>query len=365
MRKQFHLLIKLFITCAVLWILVLLFVQNGLPNFKGSDLIRHLQNVEVRKPGEQTLEQGIYKSQTLTEIKRPKKVDIVKISAISKGGVLQDVQISKAVSIEDGIKGGRNRTKPCRLLPDIMIIGFEKCGTMTLRSYLGTHPEIFISKSNLSIPYFNSYNYTSLEEFTKNKSCTPAGKLRLEKIATPGIAEKAYESVPDIKLLAVVREPVDRAMSHHVHRIAREKENSLAFDSVVKSVMDNGLFKASVLFRQSTYIDRLQQWIQTYGLDKIYILDGDNFIKNPAVELKNVEKFLGITPYFSEEHFEYNPIKKFYCIKIQGYNTCMNSDKGRPHQVMSNATRKRLQNYFRPFNEKLFRTTGRNFSWNY
>ena len=301
-----------------------------------------------------------------------------------KALVLQEFQVRNKMSLEGtGKQSSKNvittvvvdkteaqRPVDCKLYPDILIIGFEKCGTMTLRSYLASHPEIFITKSNLSIPYFNSLNYTSFEEFTKNVACTPRGKLRLEKISTHGRAEKAHERLPDIKLLAIVREPVERAMSHHLHRIARNKETAYNFDVLIESLLNGHTkksVKTSVLFRQSTYIIRLQQWIQTYGISRIHIVDGDNFIKNPAFELKKVEQFLGILPHFSDEHFVYNPVKRFYCLKLTGNDTnrCMNGDKGRPHPEMSTTTRKRLQQYFKPFNEKLFVTLGRNFSWIY
>ena len=286
-----------------------------------------------------------------------------KASSLQEYQILHKEDLTKTIDVK--------RPKDCKLYPDVLIIGFEKCGTMTLRSYLGTHPQIYISNANLSIPYFNSAAYyESLETFTKNMSCTPHGKLRLEKISTQGLAVKAHETLPNIKLIALVREPVDRAMSHHVHRIARNKEGSTDFDFLIKFLLDesaNGARKSSVLFRQSTYIDRLQQWLQTYGRDKMLVLDGDNFIKDPATEINKVEKFLNISSYFTKDRFVFNPVKKFYCLKTGKNDTsgCMNKDKGRPHQNMSDITRRRLQDYFRPFNEKLFRVLGQTFSWNY
>ena len=260
-----------------------------------------------------------------------------------------------------------NRSSNCRLLPDILIIGFEKCGTMTLRKYLSSHPSIYITNTNLSIPYFSLKQYQSLEKFTENMSCTPNDQLRLEKISTTGIASKAYETVPNIKLIAIVREPVERALSHHVHRIAREKEQVNDFDVVINRILDGGaMTRSSVLFRQSLYVDRLSQWLQTFGIDKIHFVDGDHFVKDPASELRKLERYLNIIPYFTKDHFIYNPEKKFFCLRAEGnVNGCMNTDKGRPHPVMSNHTRRRLQLFFKPYNEKLFSIIGRNFSWNY
>ena len=295
----------------------------------------------------------------------PRKSDYSK----SKFDHLDELQVlNKATIIRDRTTKVNNSSE-CQLLPDILIIGFEKCGTMTLRTYLGSHPKIYITNTNLSIPYFNSHNFQSIEKFTRNMSCTPDGKLRLEKISTYGIARKAYKAVPNIKLIAMFREPVERALSHHIHRIARKKEPVEDFDVRIKSLMDENKPKgfASVLFRQSIFVDRLQQWLETYGLNNIYFVDGDKFIEDPASELHKLEKFLGISTYFSKDHFVYNPDKKFYCLRVQGNmtNGCMSKDKGRPHPLMSNLTRIRLQQYFKPFNEKLFTAIGRNFSWNY
>ena len=145
----------------------------------------------------------------------------------------------------------RLRSENCRLYPDILIAGFEKCGTLTLRSFLGTHPQLFKTNSKLNIPYFNSINsvnHVSFEEFTKDKPCTPAGKLRLEKISTNGSAVNVYETLSNVKLLVIVRGPVERAMSHHIHQIARKKEKNITFDTKIKSLLDGGTQETSKFF---------------------------------------------------------------------------------------------------------------------
>ena len=83
----------------------------------------------------------------------------------------------------------------CRKLPDILIIGFEKCGTITLRQFLGIHPKIFITVSRLNNAFFNADNNKSVDEFTKSLPCTPEGQLRLEKLGTSGLPELVYQRV--------------------------------------------------------------------------------------------------------------------------------------------------------------------------
>ena len=207
------------------------------------------------------------------------------------------------------------------------------------------------------------------KDFPKRTPCRPSPqrKLKLEKISVSGSAVKVYESIPNVKLLAIVREPVERAMSHYVHQVAERVEKLNSFDARIKTFLDNRTnenetITESGLFLFSTYIDRLQQWLHVFGRDKIHVVDGDNFVKHPASTLNKIETFLNISSYFTDDHFVYNKEKKFYCLKKSG---CMGSNKGRPHPNMTDVTRKRLQAYFKPFNEKLFHTLGQRFSWNY
>ena len=267
----------------------------------------------------------------------------------------------------DGNKNTRQKSENCKLYPDIIIVGFEKCGTITLLRYFGAHPEVFIILTGSNTPYFDPVIHISFETFTKHMPCTPARKLKLEKISCAGSAVKVFETLPNVKLLAIVREPVERAMSHYLHNVAERKEKPNNFDAIIKSLLDareneSVAVTTSELFQHSTYIDLLKQWLQTFGRDKIHVVDGDNFVKHPAFELNKVEKFLNISQYFTEDHFVYNPGKQFFCLKETG---CMGSNKGRPHPNMTEIIRKRLQAYFKPFNEKLFLALRQRFSWDY
>ena len=256
----------------------------------------------------------------------------------------------------------------CKKLPDVLTIGFEKCGTVTLNAYLSIHPTIFHPNDG-NYKLFNKEGVTGAKSYTKTHRCTPPGKLRLNKMATRGMASKAYGFIPNAKLLAVVREPVERAMSHYLQRLESDSEvPGYTFDTMIASIMNTNTpfsLKESVLFRQSSYIERLEPWLEYYSLDNLHIIDGDNFVKHPAAELQKVEQFLRIEQYISEEHFVLNNETNFYCLNRSEYAECMPSKKGRAHPEMSNETRTRLQQYFKPLNERLFNAIGKRFNWNY
>ena len=90
----------------------------------------------------------------------------------------------------------------CRRLPDIVIVAFEKCGTMTLRQFLAIHPRVYISNNRDNNRLFISED-DDIKKLYENFSCTPDHKLRLEKLATPTRADLVYKHLPNVKIIAV------------------------------------------------------------------------------------------------------------------------------------------------------------------
>lgn len=253
----------------------------------------------------------------------------------------------------------------CRKLPDILIIGIEKCGTVALKKFLSVHPNIFITDSRINNKFFNADNKISLSDFTREIPCTPDGKLRLEKIATPGIPQFVKDYIPDVKLIAIVKEPVERTLSHFVHLQSNNilRKNATNFEDFVTEAFEHENFSSPV-FYFSFYAERILPWIEVFGHDRIVFLDGDLFVLDPVAELQKAETFLGLEPSITSNDFYYSKSKRFYCIKSLGKKGCLGRRKGRPHPSIEKATRLKLQKLFRPLNEIFFKYAGRYFNWN-
>ena len=267
----------------------------------------------------------------------------------------------------------------CRVLPDVLIFGFDKCGTMTLRQFLSVHPDIFITHSEANNKFFkNDYrNNESLTIFKKNNECTPNGKLRLEKLVNSKYPENVHKYVPQIKLIAIVKEPTERAMSHFVHMVVQTDKplNMDDFDICARRIVNSAKLSATStndehncegtqhIITTSMYATSLKKWIDVFGVDKILIIDGDNFVANPAQELRKAEQFIGLEPKIQPSDFYYDKQKKFYCIREEGRIGCMSEKKGRPHPAMENSTRRLLKDFFKPYNEEFYKLIGRTFPW--
>ena len=202
----------------------------------------------------------------------------------------------------------------CRFLPDILIFGFDKCGTMTLRQFLSVHPHIFNTQKNGNNKFFkeiaeNDYSHNSVAVSLNEKTeCTPNGKLRLEKLVNSRFPESVYKYVPNIKLIAIVKEPVEKTMSHYVHLVAQtDKPLKMSdFDLCARRLVSSPLGPWSKaeggdhrcdgtnhIITTSMYATSLKEWVDIFGVENILIIDGDNFVLNPVEELRKAEDFIG------------------------------------------------------------------------
>ena len=253
----------------------------------------------------------------------------------------------------------------CSILPDILLIGMEKCGTTTLRTFLGVHPKIFVPQPLQPVRFFDriNENLTLLEYFQLTQGqdnpeqCTPNGMLRIEKGNKSCPAKRTYDYIPNAKLLAIVKEPSERTVSQYLMFLYTKRiPRTVSFEEAI-----NGRYR-NMIIRWSLYADRMQRYADFYGAENIHIIDGDSFAANPVSELKKVETFVGIESLISQEDFSYNEEKHFYCARAESIG-CMRKVFGVPHPVMRNETRRKLKAFLRPHNERFYKMVGRRFPW--
>ena len=256
----------------------------------------------------------------------------------------------------------------CRMLPDVLIVGMEKCGTATLRSFLGINPKFYIPPLKPSVFFSGKYEDITLADYCEQRrreekpiKCTPEGMLRVEKMANGAPPRRVLQYIPNVTLIAIVREPSERALSHYVHFIDNGSlSKKTTFEMAIRE--ENAYIRNNSVLQWSLYAERLKDWVGIFGAERILILDGDKFAKDPVTILKEVEKFVGVPNAISRKDFIYNKQKNFYCLKSDAAG-CMGKSKGRPHPVMNPETRRKLKNFLKPHNERFYAMVGRRFPW--
>jgi hypothetical protein len=258
-------------------------------------------------------------------------------------------------------------TNSIRVLPDFIVIGAAKSGTTSLYHYLAQHPCI-ASSSYDELGYFDdNYHlginwYKSLfpTKFTKNKIIKKYGKF-LTYDVTPGYFQKPwciknmYETLPDVKLILVLRNPVDRTYSHYHSSTKRGIKTKIPFRDLLDRDLktyeqikndDNEYFKNFVLnsyIGPSIYVRLVKEWLKYFRLEQLLIFSTEELAKNPREVFSRIFGFLNIKEEEINTESRHN---------VEVYDTSLDSD-----------LRQRLIDFFRPHNEELFNTINQRFDW--
>ena len=184
--------------------------------------------------------------------------------------------------------------------PDFIIIGAAKAGTTSLHHHLNRHPSVFMStpKEPSYFAYDERYArgdgwYLSLFENAKDKQiCGEASTNYTNWPRYPDSAERMHALLPDIKLIYIMRHPVERAYSHYLQLI----DNIRVRDSGHKftDTFEQHIEKDDSVLLSSNYMLQINRFLQHYPRNKFLFLFFEDFIHNQELTLERIFRFLEI-----------------------------------------------------------------------
>ncbi len=246
-------------------------------------------------------------------------------------------------------------TQSMRCLPDYCIIGAQKSGTTSLYSYLALHPQVRPSY----VKEIHYYNKHFIEGKKWYRAHFPLGPLDREKrdfitgeastmyLHDTESPARMFADVPHIKLMLVLRNPVDRAVSHYHHRVRSGRETR-SFDEALKSALlkvKAGEYVSGTetdYLRYGCYVEDIKHWLNFFPEEQFRVIQAEALFESPAPIFKEVSDFLGI------DYLEPTSSRKF---NSGGYK----KDDA--------SLRSELEAYFQPFNEALYRLSSVGFKW--
>ena len=241
-------------------------------------------------------------------------------------------------------------------LPNLIIIGAEKCGTSSLHYYLNLHPDISMSRKK-ELWFFNDTHNWHLgvdwyaSQFNENSiiagESSPGYTLYPRKM---GVPEKIHSLIPDVKLIYIVRDPIERIKSSYMMKYASGRENRSIQEALVN--LDN-----NYLIIPSLYFMQIEQYLQFFDTSQLLVTTLENLQKNTQVTMQNIFKFLNVTPDFQTDNFNKiinsstNRRRNKYIRKIFRFFSSSKSIEIFPEEI-----RRRIGNlvYF-PFSKKIVR----------
>lgn len=179
-------------------------------------------------------------------------------------------------------------------LPAFVIGGAKKCGTSTLHNLLAARPDVFLPPREVG--FFNMDADLPLSAYTRLFAGASGDQLWGERstmyFASARAAERIASTLPDAKLIFLLRDPVARAYSHYWHRVRRLREGR-AFDDVIRDAH-------SPILVDSNYCRALQPYFRLFDRARIKVVLFEELIAEPERALNDVAAFLGLPPYWPE-----------------------------------------------------------------
>jgi hypothetical protein len=255
--------------------------------------------------------------------------------------------------------------------PTFLIIGAMKAGTTALFRYLNAHPAV--GRSRLKEPHYFDRHYEDGAAAYRRQfpPVTFALRVRAREGVRPQIGEASPDYLffphvparvrafdPGLKLIAVLRDPVDRAYSHYQHNRRKGREDGVTFEQAIElepervdaewercladpSYWSDAVWRQSYLGK-SRYAEQLQRWLEHFPRGQLHVVSSADLAAEPAAVVDECLRFLGLPPartrsYEPENEAAYPPLDP--------------------------ATRDQLAAYFDEHNRRLYALLGRDFGW--
>jgi len=263
-----------------------------------------------------------------------------------------------------------------RTLPDFLVIGAEKCGTTSLYRYLVRHPDVV--RASTKEPHFFDYHWDEgpawyRAHFPLAVRRTLArrlfgvelriGEASPDYIFHPHAPERVRRLLPRVKLIALLRNPIDRAFSHYQQQV-RKRRDSLSFEQAIaaepervdgelerlvadeRHAVHPHVTRFSYLAR-GRYAEQLERWLGCFDRSRLLVIQSEALFATPRAELARVHAFLALPG----------------AGRAPDVTDFANENPGEYEAAIRPDTRRRLAEYFAPHNRRLYALLGTDLGW--
>lgn len=201
-------------------------------------------------------------------------------------------------------------------IPDFIIIGAMKAGTTSLYRYLQSHPGVFMSEVKEPSYFVLERNWSKGPDWYRSLFAgAPAGALLGEASTNyskgtlfPGVPQLLRKNVPDVKLIYLIRDPLERIRSHYAYAVRHRTERRSAEQAITRE---------SIFVRTSQYGAELQRYLEHFPNHQMLILLTEDLRDEPAAVLRRVEQFLGL------DEFAFPHLERHYNVTRNGRMTTL------------------------------------------
>jgi len=205
-------------------------------------------------------------------------------------------------------------------LPNFLVVGPPRAGTTSLNSYLQQHPDIFMSPVKEphyfdfmnGMPELHGNPTPAIRDWWDSRVLTPEAYRRLfdgvraettigeatpNYLGTPECPERIRALIPETRLVAVLRDPVDRAYSHFCHNRRCGLEPCGDFAEALADEprrITRNWDLGWCYMRAGRYEEQLQRYLKVFSSEQVGVFLYDDLRADPVACVRNIFRFLGV-----------------------------------------------------------------------
>jgi hypothetical protein len=239
-------------------------------------------------------------------------------------------------------------------LPDFVVLGTQKGGTGFFYTLLTEHP-LVRSAALKELHFFDNKFAEGVEWYKRcfseaervDGQRTITGEASPSYLFSPQVPERMARIIPDARLIALLRNPVDRAYSHYQMEVRRGRE-ARSFEETTEEEMTSAEGQGNTVavphayLRRGLYAEQLERFSFFANRDRLLVVKSENLFTRRFEVLDRALTFLGLPP----------------------FESTLDPPAGRAtYEPMDPATRRRLEGFFAPHNERLYDLLSTDFGW--
>jgi hypothetical protein len=274
-----------------------------------------------------------------------------------------------------GFRAWGRATAGMRAFPDFLVIGTKRGGTTSMIKYLRRHPSIlpmWPGVENAKKTFYFDENYHRGDAWYRSHFPSELQRRRVEKrtgvrpltgeaapyyMFHPLVLDRVVETVPQAKIIVLLRNPVDRIWSHYNERVdngtepldfrgALDAEEDRLRGEAERIVAEGNYYSEkhdfSSYLARGRYLEHLEPWLDRFYPEQLHVVRSEDLYRRPQEVLPEVHKFLGLpeVPPPTKHRFNYVPAS-----------------------TMDEDTRAWLAEYYAPHVAALEKRLDRSFQW--
>lgn len=181
-------------------------------------------------------------------------------------------------------------------------IGAQKCASTWLHDVLVDHPGLSMPSDVKEVDYFSCHFDRGVgwyeQRFDASKQGSLRGEISPSYLHDPEVVARVAEYNPNMRIILIARDPIDRAISNHKHelRIGNIQGADISFESGLRNNQD--------YIEQGLYAKHLKKWQSRFPAEQFLVLKFDDVITSPTTALAVVCEFLGVDSTYVSPHVE-------------------------------------------------------------